>query len=94
MTGSQVFRKGREMYLQEKQREEMLEAAKPLMAWLKKNCHPHCVANVWQASIELYEGIATNRLKEREPKFCPECEEVIREGQDTCVECAWKLKNL
>jgi hypothetical protein len=36
----------------------MLEAAKPLMAWLAKNCHPHCSAVVDAGSVELTEGTA------------------------------------
>jgi len=81
------------MILQKKQREEMLEAAKPLMAWMDRNCHPHCVARVGQIHIELLEGIATNRLEEN-VNLCPECEEPIKCEEDTCVSCAWKLKNL
>jgi hypothetical protein len=35
----------------EQQRQEMLEATKPLMQWLNENCHPHCHAVVGQAHI-------------------------------------------
>jgi hypothetical protein len=48
------------MSITEKQREEMLEAAKPLMKWLAENFHPHTMAVVHAARIELLEGIATN----------------------------------
>ena len=46
------------MTLTEKQREDMLEAAKPLMKWLSDNCHPHCSASVEVDRIELVEGVA------------------------------------
>jgi hypothetical protein len=52
------------MTITEKQREEMLEAAKPLIKWMNENCHPHCKAIVDQNTIELTEGIATNRTDE------------------------------
>ncbi len=31
---------------------------------------------------------------EEDVKLCSECEEPIKPEDDTCVECAWKLKNL
>ena len=46
------------------QRDEMLEAAKPLIKWMNENCHPHCAALVDQASVALSEGVATNRTEE------------------------------
>ena len=52
------------MILTPEQMNEMLEAAKPLIRWLNDNCHPHCTALVDQTSVELAEGIATNRTEE------------------------------
>jgi hypothetical protein len=37
------------MSITEKQRDEMLEAAKPLMKWLAENFHPHTTAIVHAA---------------------------------------------
>jgi hypothetical protein len=48
------------MSITEKQRDEMLEAAKPLMKWLAENFNPHTTAIVHAAHIELLEGLATN----------------------------------
>ena len=48
------------MSITDKQRDEMLEAAKPLMRWLAENFNPHMMAIVHAANIELMEGIATN----------------------------------
>jgi hypothetical protein len=48
------------MSITDKQRDEMLEAAKPLMRWLAENFNPHTMAIVHAAHIELLEGIATN----------------------------------
>jgi len=57
--------KGQEsMIISEDQRASMLEAAKPLIAWMNENCHPHCEARVDQNIIILSEGIATNRTDE------------------------------
>jgi len=52
------------MIITEKQSQEMLEAAKPLIKWMNENCHPHCTAHVDQMQIELTEGIATNKTDE------------------------------
>lgn len=52
------------MKITEEQAKEMLEAAKPLIKWMSENCHPHCTARVDQNTIELTEGIATNRTDE------------------------------
>lgn len=49
------------MTITKSQRQEMLEAAKPLMQWLADNCHPHCEAAVDQTSVALVEGVATAR---------------------------------
>lgn len=52
------------MILNDQQMKEMLDAAKPLMKWMNENCHPHCRAHVDQNTVELTEGIATNRTDE------------------------------
>jgi len=52
------------MTITKEQQEQMLEAAKPLIKWLNENCHPHCSAHVDQSTIELKEGIASNRTDE------------------------------
>ena len=46
------------------QQDQMLEAAKPLIRWLNENCNPHCEAHVDQNTVELLEGVATNRTDE------------------------------
>lgn len=48
----------------EKQRTEMLEAAKPLIRWLNENCNPHCQAVVDRISVLVMEGVAMNRTQE------------------------------
>jgi hypothetical protein len=53
-----------EMILTKEQQQQMLDAAKPLIKWLNENCHPHCTAHVDQNTVELTEGIATNRTDE------------------------------
>lgn len=52
------------MILTQEQQQQMLEAAKPLIKWLNENCNPHCTAHVDQNTIELTEGVATNRTDE------------------------------
>ena len=52
------------MTITEQQRKEMLEAAKSLIKWMNENCHPHCTAHVDQNTVELTEGIATDRTDE------------------------------
>ena len=52
------------MIISAEQQASMLEAAKPLIAWMKENCHTHCAARVDQNTIELTEGVATNRTDE------------------------------
>ena len=54
----------REVTITEKQRKEMLEAAKPLIKWLNENCHPHCQAVVDQIGVLVMEGVAMNRTEE------------------------------
>lgn len=50
------------MQFNDKQRKEMLEAAKPLMRWLEENTHPHAKAEVNSTDVILYEGVITARL--------------------------------
>ena len=52
------------MIITEEQRQSMLEAAKPLIAWMNENCHPHCEMVVDCNTIKLTEGIATNGTDE------------------------------
>jgi hypothetical protein len=52
------------MTITTEQREQMLEAAKPLIKWMNENCHPHCSAYVDQNTIELMEGIASHHTDE------------------------------
>lgn len=52
------------MTITKDQRAAMLEAAKPLIAWLNANCHPHCTAQVDQTTIVLVEGVTTNETYE------------------------------
>lgn len=53
-----------EMIISAEQRGAMLEAAKPLIAWMNENCHPHCEARVDQSTIVLTEGVAINSTYE------------------------------
>ena len=41
--------------------QELEEAAKPLMEWMNKNCHPHVTAIVTSEDAELLEGQARVR---------------------------------
>jgi len=43
--------------LNDRQRKEFEEAARPLVKWLNDNCHPHVVAIIEPDRIELNEGI-------------------------------------
>jgi hypothetical protein len=52
------------MTLTDKQYDEMLEAAKPLMTWIRENGHPHCVVTVDTTFVELLEGVAIRRVEE------------------------------
>jgi hypothetical protein len=54
------------MTLTDKQYDEMVDAAKPLMTWIRKNGHPHCVVTVDTAFVELLEGVAIRRPKEED----------------------------
>jgi hypothetical protein len=45
------------MILNEQQREEFEKAARPLMEWIGKNCHPHVTTIVDCSRAELVEGV-------------------------------------
>ncbi len=46
------------MVITETQREELIQASKPLMEWLRKHCHPHVTALVDSERAEVLEGFA------------------------------------
>jgi hypothetical protein len=48
-----------QLIITEGERQEMLEAALPLMRWMGENLHPHTKAIVNSGHIELMEGLAT-----------------------------------
>jgi hypothetical protein len=52
------------MTITPQQREELLEAAKPLIRWLNENTHPHCKVLVDTAGLELVEGVSSARTFE------------------------------
>ena len=41
----------------EQQKQEFETVARPLIAWLNENCHPHTNVVVCQTGAELHEGI-------------------------------------
>jgi hypothetical protein len=45
--------------LTDERRAGMLDAAKPLIAWLNDHCHPHCGAHVDQTTVVLTEGVGS-----------------------------------
>jgi hypothetical protein len=45
------------MTLTTKQVEELNTAARPLVAFMTENCHPHCTVIVEHGSVELVEGV-------------------------------------
>lgn len=47
------------------ERQELQEAALPLMEWLWENCHPHCTVIVDSERAELVEGLAIVRRELR-----------------------------
>ena len=47
------------MIFNEKQRKEFEEAARPLMAFLSDNCHPHVTAIVDYSRSYLLEGVVS-----------------------------------
>lgn len=46
------------MTINKEQRDAMLEAARPLIAWINENTHPHCSITVDHTTVELVEGVA------------------------------------
>ncbi len=52
------------MIFSKKQREDFEEAAKPLIAFLNENCHPHVTVIVDCTSAELTEGVVMFRTEE------------------------------
>lgn len=52
------------MILTDEQRNELLEAAKPLMKFLCENCHPHTQVFVTGTGAELTEGICAVKTDE------------------------------
>ena len=50
------------MTLTKEQIQEMLDAARPLILWLRENFHHHCEAKVDGDSVELTEGVAREKL--------------------------------
>jgi len=52
------------MKITERQSEQMLEAAKPLIKWVNENCHPHCKIILDCTHVELLEGQAINQTTE------------------------------
>jgi len=47
------------MILNEQQLKEFEAAARPLIEWLNKNCHPHVVAIVEPGRVKLTEGVCS-----------------------------------
>ena len=47
------------MEMTEAKRQQFMTAAKPLMEWLRQNCHPHMTVIVDAEIAELVEGQAT-----------------------------------
>ncbi|MBT9138986.1 MAG: hypothetical protein DDT31_01566 [Syntrophomonadaceae bacterium] len=47
------------MILNEQQRKEFEAAARPLIKWLNKNCHPHVTVIVEPGGAELTEAICS-----------------------------------
>ena len=52
------------MEITEQQREELLEAARPLIRWIAQNCHPHTDAQVDATRVILREGVASHGTEE------------------------------
>lgn len=52
------------MIIEPEKRDELLEAAKPLIKWLNDNCHPHCQAIVDCTTAEVLEGVTIVRTDE------------------------------
>ena len=48
---------------------ELLEVTKPIIQWMRdNNCHPQCEVRVDIYSVEMFEGIARNIIREQEEK--------------------------
>ena len=52
------------MTITDEQRAELLEASKPLIKWINENGHPHIKAIVDCTTVEIVEGVATNKTEE------------------------------
>ena len=52
------------MTLNEADKKEFEEAARPLIKFLNDKCHPHCSVIVDNESAELVEGVAVFRTEE------------------------------
>jgi hypothetical protein len=52
------------MDLNDQQRKEFEEAARPLIEWLNNNCHPHTTVIVDNIVAQLFEGICVFRTEE------------------------------
>lgn len=48
----------------EKERQELLEAAKPLIKYLNENYHPHVMAVVDLTTVQVFECIMVNSTEE------------------------------
>jgi len=57
-------KEGDSMKIEESQRLELFEAARPLIEWMTDNCHPHCRAIVDGNGVELLEGLAAFQRNE------------------------------
>ncbi len=84
------------MTLSEAELKDFEAAARPMIGWLNRNCHPHVTVLIDPTSAELCEGIATFRTNEYipddrpGPTLAPHQERVIQEK----VELDEKLKKL
>ena len=45
------------MILNEQQRKEFEDAARPLMKWVSENCHPHVTVHVDYSCAQLFECV-------------------------------------
>ena len=50
------------MILTEQQRKDFEMAARPLVAWLNENCHPHVVAIIEPDRASLSEGVCSTPI--------------------------------
>jgi hypothetical protein len=56
------------MTLTKVQIEELEQLAKPVVRWIRQNCHPHCEVIIGQISLTVNEGIAGVPYVEFEPE--------------------------